>query len=106
MSAQFIKKLEVLKGASGMVFQRTGRQFKPVFALGLLMTAAAPVLSQVLAPPPFDMMNRHHVNMTSGTVAPNMTDVAIGGTYGLSHSITATNSNFLNWEGGYGPIGP
>lgn len=57
-----------------------------------------------LAPPPYELKNRHGVNVASGAVSPSLTDVSIGGALGLQHSISTFSSNFVNWEG-EGPVG-
>lgn len=70
------------------------------------MLLAGPASAGNLEPPPYNVMNRHHVNLMSGTVAPRFTDVSIGGETGLSHWVTTANSDFVNFEAGYGPLGP
>lgn len=89
-----------------MVSQTARRQFKPLLAVGSLIFVAVPVFAQKLEPPPFDVINRHQVNLMSGTAAPTFVDVSIGGTNGLSHAVTTANSDFVNFEAGYGPLGP
>lgn len=44
--------------------------------------------------------------MMSGTAAPKFTDVSIGGALGLSHHVTTAANDFVNYEAGYGPLGP
>lgn len=94
------------KALGRMASGTAGRQLKPVLAIGSLILIAGPAAAQKMEPPPFDLINRHHVNMMSGTVAPRLVDVSIGGKYGLEHSVSTTNSEFINYKGGYGPIGP
>ena len=85
---------------------RTARRIlKPAMAAGALVVLVSASAGN-LEPPPFNVINRHHVNMMSGTAAPKFTDVSIGGDTGLSHWVTTANSDFVNFEAGYGPLGP
>lgn len=70
------------------------------------MMIAVPASAQTLQPPPYDVINRHGVNIMSGTVAPKFVDVSIGGALGLSHYVTTAANDFVNVEAGYGPKGP
>lgn len=74
----------------------------PACVLGLVSFTSASAAS--LAPPPYEVMNRHGVNMATGQVSPSLNTVSIGGGLGLSHSISTFSSNFVNWEG-EGPLG-
>ena len=61
--------------------------------------------AQSLAPPPYEVYDRHGVNMASGQVTPTLTDVTIGDkSLGLAHTISTYSSNFVNWDGS-GPLG-
>ena len=88
-----------------MVSRTAGPYLKPAFAAAAWLLASAASAAN-LEPPPFNVINRHHVNLMSGTVAPQFTDLAIGGGLGLSHWVTTANSDFVNFEAGYGPLGP
>ena len=58
-----------------------------------------------LAPPPYEFMDNHGVNMASGNVSPSLNDVRIGDdNLGLSHSISTFSSSFVNYDG-TGPLG-
>ena len=73
--------------------------------MSALALSAASASAASLAPPPYELMDRHGVNVATGQVSPSLTDVSIGGsTLGLSHSISTFSSNFVNWEG-EGPLG-
>jgi len=75
--------------------------------LSLLATStlwAASATAASLSPPPYEVMNRHGVNLATGQVSPSLNTVSIGGSLGLSHSISTFSSNFVNWEG-EGPLG-
>lgn len=100
------KHIADVKGAGRMVLKTVRRQSKPVLAVGSLMIVAGSAMAQKLEPPPFDVINRHQVNLMSGTAAPTFVDVSIGGDFGLSHSVTTAASDFVNFEAGYGPLGP
>lgn len=56
-------------------------------------------LAEGLAPPPYSLIDRHGVNMASGTVSPTQMDLSIGGNVGLAHTITTFGNDFLNYEG-------
>lgn len=53
-------------------------------------------LSPQLVPPPYNVSNRHDVNVATGHVQMTHNDVTIGGEMGLSHSISMHNSS---WAG-------
>lgn len=93
-------------GADRMASQLTSQLLKFVFIAGAMAIFARGASAQSLEPPPFDVINRHQVNMMSGTAAPKFTDLSIGGELGLTHWITTANSDFVNYEAGYGPMGP
>ena len=95
-----------VKGAGRMVLKTVRQQSKPVLAMGSLLIVAGSAMAQKLEPPPFDVINRHQVNLMSGTAAPTFVDVSIGGANGLAHSVTTAASDFVNFEAGYGPLGP
>lgn len=57
--------------------------------------------AEQLSPPPYNIQNRHQVNIASGHVSPVLEDVSIGGSMGLTHSISTYASNFVsNGTGG------
>ncbi|WP_143871486.1 RHS repeat domain-containing protein [Catenovulum sediminis] len=60
----------------------------------LLLTVAFSSQATELHHPPFSLMDKNHVNMTSKQVSPSVTDVSIGGKYGLTHTVTPTVSTF------------
>lgn len=93
-------------GADRMVSRLTSQLLKCVLVAGAMAMFTGAASAQSLEPPPFDVINRHQVNMMSGTAAPKFTDLSIGGELGLTHWITTANSDFINYEAGYGPMGP
>lgn len=52
--------------------------------------------AEQLSPPPYELKNRHHVNLASGHVSPSLEDVKIGGAMGLAHTISSYSSNFVS----------
>lgn len=90
-----------------MASRRVQGHLKQVLSTAVLACFANSATSANLEPPPFNAINRHHVNLMSGTAAPQLVDVSIGGKFGLSHSVTTAGSEFVNYgTTGYGPIGP
>jgi len=53
-----------------------------------------------ITPPKYEVIDRNDVNVASGQVSPKLTDVSIGGSLGLTHSISTYSSNFGNYEPG------
>jgi hypothetical protein len=90
-----VKKFIYLTGV-GHVFTKISMKVFVVVALATIMSTVAQAES--LAPPPYELMDRHGVNMASGAVSPSQMDLSIGGSMGLSHTISTFTSNFLNWE--------
>lgn len=64
------------------------------FCVGLLNPIYAS--GEQLSPPPYNIQNRHHVNLASGHVSPSLEDVRIGGSMGLTHIISSYSSNFVS----------
>jgi hypothetical protein len=92
----------LLKGTIGMIVKTTFSALNLI--AGISLTFCGWAQAESLSPPPYNIQNRHGVNMASGHVSPKQTDIAIGGSLGLSHTISTFTSNFVNHEGG-GSIG-
>lgn len=77
------------------------KRFYGVEVIASIMLLAANYSSaEGLSPPPYEVQNSHQVNVASGHVSPTLEDVSIGGSMGLTHSISSYTSNFVNIEGG------
>lgn len=66
------------------------------FILSTSLVTSVCVSGEQLSPPPYEVKNRHHVNLASGHVSPSLTDVSIGGNMGLTHTISSYSSNFVS----------
>lgn len=100
-------RLDAELGRTSRMGSRTVRHYRQTLSIAAVAAVCTAGLSAApLEPPPFDVMNRHQVNMMSGTAAPRFIDLSIGGETGLSHWVTTANSDFVNYEAGYGPLGP
>lgn len=63
------------------------------------------VFAEQLSPAPYKTMDNNYVNMASGHVSPTLADVSIGGSMGLTHTISATAGNFGSIKAGnWGPV--
>ncbi|PKG95376.1 hypothetical protein CXF95_26010 [Paraglaciecola sp. MB-3u-78] len=62
-------------------------------------------LAEQLSPAPYKTMDNNGVNVISGHVSPTLTDISIGGSMGLTHTISATAGNFgSELIGNWGPV--
>jgi hypothetical protein len=62
-------------------------------------------LAEQLSPAPYKTMDNNGVNVISGHVSPTLTDISIGGSMGLTHTISATAGNFgTEAPGNWGPV--
>ena len=62
-------------------------------------------LAEQLSPAPYKTMDNNGVNVISGHISPTLTDISIGGSMGLTHTISATAGNFgTELPGNWGPV--
>ncbi len=79
-----------------------------LFRLGITLVfllISVKLIAADLAPPPYSITDRNHVNVASGFVSPSLNDVAIGGNLGLSHQISTHSSQFVNYRNEFGAWG-
>lgn len=101
------------KNKSTLGRQSMGRACATTFNLSCVTLACSLVfcgaaVADSIAPPPYQVMNRHGVNMASGQVSPTLTDVTIGDErHGLAHTISSHSSDFVNYwyDSPAGPMG-
>lgn len=90
------KQFAQLNGVNRMFLK--ARSHLLTLLLGSSLFVSGMATAAGLAPPPYDVKDRHNVNMASGQVSPTQTDISIGGSLGLTHTISTFTSNFVNWQ--------
>ena len=108
-SHDLLNRIQKLKSFFGrcLISQEHGMQMNLVnspFFRKVFLTAAFGVFpfvgvvsSEELPPPKYETIDRYGVNVATGKVSVSNNDISIGGSLGLSHTISTYSSDFANY---------
>ncbi|RYY02167.1 MAG: hypothetical protein EOO53_14120 [Gammaproteobacteria bacterium] len=97
MKSVFVTRREGSNRVKAVLLKLSLRMLKHVISSWTLLLAFSSSAA-IVSPPPYEINDRHGVNMATGQVSPSLTDLVMGGNLGLSHTISTYTSNFVNWD--------